>query len=46
MDAVEIKATDLEILVSEMKELSPGQLKKVLTEEVLAVLEKYGVALE
>ena len=46
MDAVAIKATDLEILVSEMKELPPGQLKKVLTEEVLAVLEKYGVALE
>ena len=46
MDAVEIRAADLEILVSEMKKLPPGQLKKVLTEEVLAVLEKYGVALE
>lgn len=46
MDAVEIRAADLEILVSEIKKLPPGQLKKVLTEEVLAVLEKYGVALE
>lgn len=46
MDAVEIKASDLEVLVSEMKALPPGQLKKVLTEEVLAVLEKYGVSTE
>ena len=36
------KATDLDVLVAEMMKLPPGQLKKVLTEEVLAVLEKYG----
>ena len=36
------KASDLDILVREMMKLPPGQLKKVLTEEVLAVLEKYG----
>jgi hypothetical protein len=26
--------------------LPPGQLKKVLTDDVIAVLEKYGVTLE
>ena len=36
------KASDLDVLVTEMLKLPPGQLKKVLTEEVLAVLEKYG----
>ena len=37
------KATDLEIVVAEILKLPYGQLKKVLTAEVLAVLEKYGV---
>lgn len=36
------KATDLDILVAQIKNLPYGQLKKVLTPEVLAVLEKYG----
>ena len=36
------KATDMDIIVSELLKLPPGQLKKVLTEEVLAVLAKYG----
>ena len=36
------KATDLDILVAELLKLPPGQLKKVLTEEVLSVLAKYG----
>lgn len=36
------KATDLDILVAEIRKLPYGQLKKVLTAEVLAVLEKYG----
>ena len=34
---------DLEIIVAEVMKLPYGQLKKVLTAEVLAVLEKYGV---
>ena len=37
------RATDLEIIVGEIAKLPYGQLKKVLTAEVLAVLEKYGV---
>ena len=37
------RATDLEIIVGEIAKLPYGQLKKVLTEPVLQVLEKYGV---
>lgn len=37
------KASDLEVIVGEVMQLPYGQLKKVLTAEVLAVLEKYGV---
>ena len=36
------KANDLDILVSEMMKLPPGQIKKVLTDDVMAVLQKYG----
>ena len=36
------KATDLDILVAEIMKLPYGQLKKVLTDEVMSVLEKYG----
>lgn len=37
------KAADLDIIVKEILKLPPGQLKKVLTEDVLAVLKKYGL---
>lgn len=36
------KANDLDIIVSQIMQLPYGQLKKVLTDEVLAVLKKYG----
>lgn len=36
------KASDLDTIVSQVMQLPYGQLKKVLTEEVLAVLAKYG----
>ena len=36
------KATDLDIIVSQIMDLPYGQLKKVLTDDVMAVLEKYG----
>ena len=36
------KATDLDIIVDQIMKLPYGQLKKVLTEPVLAVLKKYG----
>lgn len=38
------KASDLDIVISEILKLPYGQLKKVLTDEVMAVLEKYGYA--
>lgn len=40
------KAADLDIIVTQIMKLPPGQLKKVLTDEVLAVLAKYGVTLK
>lgn len=40
------KASDLDAIVSAIMKLPPGQLKKVLTVDVLAVLAKYGVPLE
>ena len=36
------KANDLDIIVSEIMKLPYGQLKKVLSDEVMAILEKYG----
>lgn len=36
------KATDLDIIVGEIMKLPYGQLKKVLTDDVMAVLAKYG----
>lgn len=40
------KATDMDILIAAFVKLPPGQLKKVLTDDVLAVLEKYGIEIE
>ena len=37
------KATDMDILIAAFAKLPPGQLKKVLTAEVLLVLQKYGI---
>lgn len=36
------KASDLDIIVSQIMELPYGQLKKVLTDEVMEILNKYG----
>lgn len=37
------KATDLDVLVAALAQLPPGQLKKILTDDVVAVLAKYGI---
>lgn len=37
------KATDMEVLIAALGKLPWGQLKKVLTDDVVAVLNKYGV---
>lgn len=36
------KATDLDIIFAEIMKLPYGQMKKILTDDVMAVLEKYG----
>lgn len=36
------KADDLDIIVNQVMKLPYGQLKKVLTDEVMEVLAKYG----
>ena len=38
------KAGDMDIIVQQIMTLPYGQVKKVLTDEVMAVLEKYGYA--
>lgn len=40
------KASDLDIIVAAFAKLPPGQLKKVLTEDVIAVLKKYGLEID
>ena len=37
------KDSDLEVIVAELAKLPYGQLKKVLTDPVVAVLDKYGI---
>lgn len=39
-------AADMRTIAEAFSKLPPGQLKKVLSEDVIAVLEKYGVSLE
>ena len=39
------KASDMDVIVAAFAKLPPGQLKKVLTDEVKDVLRKYGVDL-
>lgn len=36
------KADDMDVIIAAMGSLPWGQLKKLLTDEVVAVLEKYG----
>ena len=37
------KASDMEIIASKIAKLPPGQLKKLLDDEMLAILAKYGI---
>lgn len=46
IDAAKVKAADLETLVSALRELPPGQLKKIFTDPALAVLERYQVTVD
>ncbi len=46
IDKREAKATDMDIILSRIAELPPGQLKKVLDEETVAIFQKYGLLLD
>lgn len=37
------KADDMDVMISALAKLPPGQLKKVLTDDVIAILAKYGI---
>lgn len=37
------RSSDLDVILSSVMKLPPGQLKKVLSDEVLQVFRKYGV---
>ena len=43
LDEREAVATDMEVLVAAIAQLPPGQLKKVLSEEAVAILARYEV---
>lgn len=48
---VEIRAAedgeqDMRTIAAAMAKLPPGQLKKVLTKEIVAILAKYGVVIQ
>ena len=40
------KAQDMEIVAAELLKLPPGQLKKILTPEVIEILDKYLIGTE
>ena len=48
---VEIRAAedgeqDMRTIAASIAKLPPGQLKKVLTDDIIAILAKYGVVIE
>lgn len=46
IDAAEVKSNDMDAIVSAIAGIAKGQIKKLLTDDVIAVLQKYGVKLE
>lgn len=44
--AAEEGAKDMRTIAEAFAQLPPGQVKKVLTQEIIHILEKYGVVLE
>ena len=39
-------AADMQAIAAAMAKLPPGQLKKVLTQDIVDILAKYGVVIE
>lgn len=44
--AAEDGAQDMRAIAASIAKLPPGQLKKVLTDDIIAILAKYGVVIE
>ena len=44
--AAEAGEQDIRAIAASIAKLPPGQLKKILTEDILAILAKYGVVIE
>ena len=45
IQAAEDGRNDMQAIAAAMAQLPPGQLKKVLTDEIIAILAKYGVVI-
>ena len=43
IQAAEGAAADMQTIAAAIGKLPPGQLKKVLTEDIISILAKYGV---
>ena len=46
IQAAEGAAADMQTIAAAMAKLPPGQLKKVLKQDIIAILAKYGVVIE
>ena len=44
--AAEGGAEDMHTIAAAMAQLPPGQLKKILSDDIIAILAKYGVVIE
>ena len=46
IQAAEDGRNDIQAIAAAFAKLPPGQLKKVLTEDIIAILAKYGVVMK
>lgn len=46
IQAAEYGAKDMQAMAAAFAKLPPGQLKKVLTQDIIDILGKYGVVME
>ena len=45
IQAAEGAAADMQAMAAAFAQLPPGQLKKILSEDIIAILAKYGVVI-
>ena len=46
IQAAEGAAADMQAIATAISKLPPGQLKKVLTQDIIDILNKYGVVIQ